>query len=48
MGVGSARGLRGVRWGVARRIVFAWIITIPLSGFVAALAWEVLNLLGLS
>ena len=48
MGVGSARGLRGVRWGVARRIVFAWIITIPMSGFVAVLSWEVLNLLGLA
>ena len=32
MGVGSARGPRGVRWGVARRIVLAWIITIPAAG----------------
>jgi PiT family inorganic phosphate transporter len=48
MGVGSARGLRGVRWGVARRIVLAWIVTIPMSGLFAALAWEILNLLGLS
>jgi inorganic phosphate transporter, PiT family len=47
MGVGSARGVRGVRWGVARRILLAWIITIPAAGFVAAVAWLVLHLLGL-
>jgi PiT family inorganic phosphate transporter len=48
MGVGTARGVRGVRWGVARRIVGAWIITIPAAGFVAAVVWFVLNLLGLA
>jgi PiT family inorganic phosphate transporter len=47
MGVGSSRGVRGVRWGVARRILLAWIITIPAAGFVAAVAWLLLNLLGL-
>jgi PiT family inorganic phosphate transporter len=48
MGVGSARGLRAVRWGVARRIVAAWIITIPASGIMAAAVWFALNLLGLA
>jgi PiT family inorganic phosphate transporter len=48
MGVGSARGVRGVRWGVARRIVAAWIITIPAAGFVAAVVWFALHLLGLA
>jgi PiT family inorganic phosphate transporter len=47
MGVGSSRGVRAVRWGVARSILAAWIITIPAAGAVAALAWFVLNALGL-
>jgi PiT family inorganic phosphate transporter len=47
MGVGSARGTRGVRWGVARGILVAWIITIPAAGFVAAVAWIVLSTIGL-
>ena len=47
MGVGSARGVRGVRWGVARSILLAWVITIPAAGFVAAVAWIALSALGL-
>ena len=47
MGVGSARGVRGVRWGVARGILIAWIITIPAAGFVAAVAWIAMSALGL-
>jgi inorganic phosphate transporter, PiT family len=47
MGVGSARGTRGVRWGVARGILLAWIITIPASAAVAAGCWLVLHTLGL-
>ena len=47
MGVGSAHGVRGVRWGVARTILLAWIITIPAAAAVAALAWFVLHLSGL-
>jgi PiT family inorganic phosphate transporter len=46
MGVGSARGPKGVRWGVARRILLAWVITIPASGIVAALSWFVLHTIG--
>src|SRR3954449_10537331 len=46
MGVGSARGPKGVRWGVARRILLAWVITIPAAGIVAALSWFVLDLFG--
>jgi PiT family inorganic phosphate transporter len=46
MGVGSARGPKGVRWGVARRILLAWVITIPASGIVAAAAWFVLHTIG--
>jgi PiT family inorganic phosphate transporter len=47
LGVGSSRGVRAVRWGVARSILLAWIITIPAAGLVAALSWFVLNALGL-
>ena len=47
MGVGSARGVRGVRWGVARNILAAWVITIPASGGVAALVWFLLHQVGL-
>jgi PiT family inorganic phosphate transporter len=39
MGVGATQRLSAVRWGVAGRIVWAWILTIPLSGLVAALVW---------
>jgi len=46
MGVGSARGPKGVRWGVARRILLAWVITIPAAGTVAALSWFVLQTVG--
>jgi PiT family inorganic phosphate transporter len=40
-GVGSTRGARRVRWGVAGGIVWAWILTIPCSAAMAALAWHV-------
>lgn len=40
MGVGTvANRLSGVRWGVALRIVWAWILTIPLTAALAALLW---------
>ena len=39
VGVGSAKKLSAVRWGVAGNIIWAWIFTIPASAFVAAVAW---------
>ena len=39
VGVGSTKGARAVRWGVAGRIVWAWILTIPASALVAALMY---------
>ncbi len=36
VGVGATRGTRAVRWGVAGRIVWAWVLTIPASAAVAA------------
>ena len=39
VGVGAAKKLSAVRWGVAGGIVWAWILTIPCSAFMAAVAW---------
>jgi inorganic phosphate transporter, PiT family len=39
IGVGSVQRLSAVRWGVAASIVWAWLLTIPCSAFVAAMAW---------
>ena len=47
VGVGSTQRLSAVRWGVARKIVWAWVITIPASGAIAALTYEILNIAGL-
>jgi inorganic phosphate transporter, PiT family len=44
MGVGASDRLSAVRWGVAGNIVIAWILTIPASGAVAAVAYVVLDL----
>ena len=42
VGVGAAQRLSAVRWGVAGRIVWAWILTIPMSAAIAAIAYLVL------
>jgi len=39
VGVGATRRLSAVRWGVAGQIVWAWVLTIPCSAFIAAIAW---------
>jgi PiT family inorganic phosphate transporter len=39
VGVGSTRGFSAVRWGLARRIVWAWIFTIPAAGAIAAVCF---------
>lgn len=44
MGVGATKRLSAVRWGVGKRIVYAWIITIPASAAVAALVSIVIKL----
>ncbi|WP_454736230.1 anion permease [Cupriavidus necator] len=41
VGVGSAQKMSAVRWGVAGNIVWAWVLTIPASAFMAAIAWWV-------
>jgi PiT family inorganic phosphate transporter len=45
IGVGSTRRLSAVKWGVAGRIVWAWILTIPISAAVSAVAYYAVSLL---
>ncbi len=44
VGVGSANRLSAVRWGVARRVVWAWVLTIPGAAIVAALSYKCIAL----
>ncbi|AZS73451.1 anion permease [Streptomyces lydicus] len=44
MGVGSTKGTRAVRWGVAKNIVMGWFITMPAAALVAALSYWVVEL----
>jgi PiT family inorganic phosphate transporter len=43
VGVGAAQRLSAVRWGVAKRIVWAWILTMPMSAVIAALTYLILS-----
>lgn len=45
VGVGTTNRLSAVRWGVARRIVWAWVLTIPASAGVAALTFWIIRLI---
>jgi PiT family inorganic phosphate transporter len=47
IGVGSTRRLSAVRWGVAGQIVWAWVLTIPISAVIAAGIYYVLSFAGL-
>jgi inorganic phosphate transporter, PiT family len=47
-GVGATQRLSAVRWGVATRIVWAWILTIPASALIAAGTYGILLLFGVS
>jgi PiT family inorganic phosphate transporter len=39
VGVGAARRTSAVRWGIARRIVVAWIVTMPMAGLIGAVTY---------
>jgi PiT family inorganic phosphate transporter len=43
VGVGAVTNLSAIRWGVAGRIVWAWIFTIPASAFIAAVTWSLVH-----
>lgn len=47
MGVGATKRLTAVRWGVARKIVLAWIFTLPMTAGVAWLLYHLLTLTGI-
>lgn len=44
VGVGSTKGWRAVKWGVAGRIIWAWVFTIPASALVAVLVYGLARL----
>jgi len=41
VGIGTVQSVSAVRWGVAGDLVWAWILTIPCSAFMAAIAWAI-------
>jgi PiT family inorganic phosphate transporter len=43
VGVGAAQRVSAVRWGIAGRIVWAWVLTIPMSAAIAAVAYLLLR-----
>ena len=43
VGVGSTRGFSSVRWGIAKRILWAWFLTIPASAIVSGLCFQLLK-----
>jgi PiT family inorganic phosphate transporter len=46
VGVGATRGVHAVKWGVAGRVVWAWILTIPCSALLAMLSQVIFDLIG--
>jgi PiT family inorganic phosphate transporter len=46
-GVSATRKLSAVKWGVAGRIVWAWVLTMPAAGIVAALCWFAIHFAGM-
>lgn len=47
MGVGTAKRFNAIKWGVVNKMVWAWILTIPMSGGIAYGLFRVLHALGL-
>jgi PiT family inorganic phosphate transporter len=45
VGVGATRRLSAVKWGVAGRIVWAWVLTIPIAALIAALSYFIIELI---
>ena len=45
VGVGAVQRVSAVRWGIARRVVWAWVLTIPMSALVGAVTFGIIRLL---
>lgn len=45
VGVGSAKRFSAVKWGVAGRIVWAWVLTIPMAGIIAAISYGIIHVI---
>jgi PiT family inorganic phosphate transporter len=45
VGVGATRRLSAVRWGVARKVIWAWVATIPMAGLISALSFFAIELI---
>ncbi len=45
IGVGTMKGFSAVRWGVARNILWTWVLTIPLAGIFAAVSYYIIEYL---
>jgi PiT family inorganic phosphate transporter len=43
VGVGASRRLSAVRWGVAGRVVWAWVVTIPGAWLIATIAYAIVG-----
>ena len=43
MGVGAAKSLKGVRWGIIKQIVAAWLMTLPVAAMLGGIAYAVLH-----
>ena len=46
VGVGATRGIHAVKWGVATRVLWAWILTIPCSAIIAMISEAIFDLMG--
>ncbi|MDO5038659.1 inorganic phosphate transporter [Clostridium sp.] len=45
MGVGASKNIKSVKWGVAKNIIWAWILTVPLSAIIAGIVVEILKII---
>jgi PiT family inorganic phosphate transporter len=45
MGVGTAKRLNAVRWGVAQQMLMAWVLTIPSTALVSAITYQMIILI---
>ncbi len=47
VGVGAIKRIRAVRWGVAGKIIWAWVLTIPMAALMSAFSHELLTIIGI-